>query len=79
MEVLKEEIIENMKNIEGNFRQGEIRKQWEKYDKKKEVWISTFEARVSTGYYIRKLIHTLGKETELLGMAIDINRTYIHI
>ena len=25
-----------MKNIEGNFRQGEIRKQWEKYDKKKK-------------------------------------------
>ena len=41
--------------------------------------ISTFEAHVSTGYYIRQLIHTLGKDTGLLGMAIDINRTYIHI
>ena len=79
IEVLKEEIMENMKNIEGSFRQDEIRKQWEKYDKKKEVWISTFEAHVSTGYYIRQLIHILGKETGLLGMAIDINRTYIHI
>ena len=63
MEVLKEEIKKNIKNIEGNFRQSEIRKQWENYDKKKEVWISTFEAHVSTGFYIRQLIHTLGKET----------------
>ena len=79
MEVVRDEISENMKYIEGNFRQDEIGKQWENYDKKKEVWISTFEARVSTGYYIRQLIHTLGVDTGLLGMALDINRTYIHI
>jgi len=79
MEVIKDEISENMKYIEGNFRQNEIGKQWENYDKKKEIWISTFEARVSTGYYIRQLIHTLGVDTGLLGMALDINRTYIHI
>jgi len=79
MEVVRGEIIENIKHIKGNFRQGEIGKQWGNYDKKKEVWISTFEAHVSTGYYIRQLIHTLGNDTGLLGMALDINRTYIHI
>ena len=76
---MKNNIIENMKNIEGNFRQDEIKKQWENYNKKKEVWISTFEAHVSTGYYIRQLTHSLGIDTGLLGMVNDINRTYIHI
>ena len=47
--------------------------------KKKEVWISIFEANVSSGFYIRQLIHILGKDTKLLGIAYDINRTYIHI
>ena len=79
IEVFKKEIIENMKNIEGNFRQDIIRKQWKNYNKKKEIWISTFEATVSTGFYIRQLINTLGNEIELLGMAFDINRIYIHI
>ena len=79
MEALKKDIMENIENIEGNFRQDIIRKQWENYDKKKEIWISTFEAHVSTGYYIRQLIHSLGNDTGLLGIAIDINRTYIHI
>ena len=79
MEVLKKEIMENMKNIKGNFRQEEIKKQWENYDKKKEIWISTFEAKVSTGFYIRELINKLGKEIGLLGIALDINRIYIHI
>ena len=79
IEVFKKEIIENMKNIQGNFRQDIIRKQWKNYDKKKEIWISTFEATVSTGFYIRQLINTLGNEIELLGMAFDINRIYIHI
>ena len=79
IEMVKKEIIENMKYIEGNFRQDIIRKQWKNYDKKKEIWISTFEATVSTGFYIRQLINTLGNEIELLGMAFDINRIYIHI
>ena len=79
MEVLKKEIMENMKNIKGNFRQEEIKKQWENYDKKKEIWISTFEAKVSTGFYIRELINKEGKEIGLLGIALDINRIYIHI
>ena len=79
IEVFKKEIIENIKYIEGNFRQEEIKKQWINYDKKKEVWISTFEANVSSGFYIRQLIHILGKDTKLLGIAYDINRTYIHI
>ena len=77
MEMLKE-IMENMKNIEGSFRQDKLENNGKNMIKK-EVWISTFEAHVSTGYYIRQLIHTLGKDTGLLGMAIDINRTYIHI
>ena len=80
--MLKKEIIENidkMKNIKDNFRQDIIRKQWENYNKKKEIWISTFEANVSTGFYIRQLINTLGNEIGILGMAFDINRIYIHI
>ena len=70
-----------MKNIEGNFRQGEIRKQWEKYDKKKKYGLVHLKSYTLLDiYYIRQLIHTLGKEIGLLGsMAIDINRIYIHI
>ena len=32
--MFKKEIMENMKHIEGNFRQEEIKKQWINYDKK---------------------------------------------
>ena len=80
--MLKKEIIENIdkiKNIKNNFRQDIIRKQWMEYDKKNDIWISTFEAHVSSGFYIRQLIHELGIKTGLYGIALDINRIKIHI
>ena len=79
IEIIKDNKINNIKkNKEGNFRQNEVISQWENYNKKKEVWITTLEAHVSTGFYIRQLIHELGNKTGLLGMALDINRTKIH-
>lgn len=44
-----------------------------------DVYITTFEAYVSTGYYIRQFISDFGEKTELLGTALNINRIKIHI
>ena len=44
-----------------------------------DVYITTFEAYVSTGYYIRQFISDFGEKTGLLGTALNINRVKIHI
>ena len=44
-----------------------------------DVYITTFEAYVSTGYYIRQFISDFGEKTGLLGTALNINRIKIHI
>ena len=44
-----------------------------------DVYITTFEAHVSTGYYIRQFISDFGEKTGLLGTALNINRIKIHM
>lgn len=75
---LKKNIIDNISNIKGNFRQNQIIEQWKSFSND-NFYISTFEADVSSGFYIRELIKQIGKDTNYLGIALDINRTKIII
>ena len=41
--------------------------------------LAHLKPHVSSGFYIRQLIHELGIKTGLYGIALDINRIKIHI
>lgn len=73
---IRNKIIDIIKLVKGKFRQDEIIKQWIKY-KNKKLYISTFQANVSSGFYIRQLTKELGKNLGYLGVTLDINRTEI--
>lgn len=76
--IIKKEILENIKNIKGNFRQDIIKEQWNNINYETDFYITEFEAYVSTGYYIRQFINDFVKKTNLYGLAYDINRIKIH-
>ena len=79
MKAIRDEILDNIKNVEGKYRQELIREQWKGYDNNNDMYITEFEADVSSGFYIRQLIKEFGNKTGLKGIAIDIYRTKIDI
>ena len=74
--MIKDDIINTILKVNGNFRQKEIIYQWNNYENK-EFYISSFEANVSSGFYIRELVKQLGIVTNYLGITLNINRTNI--
>lgn len=77
-DIIKKDIIDTIKKVNGNFRQEKIIKQWNNYSNK-ELYISSFEANVSSGFYIRELVKQIGILTKYLGITLNINRTKILI
>ena len=83
--LLKKDILEvlyKVDNTNNTFCKDNSIQEWTKFDYKKlyntnDVYITTFEAHVSTGYYIRQFIHEFGLQTGLLGTSININRISI--
>jgi len=84
---LKKDILEILYRIDdttNSFCKNNAINNWNIFDYKtlyntNNVYITTFETHVSTGYYIRQFINDFGKQTGLLGTSININRTRIHI
>ena len=78
------EILYKIDNTNNTFCKDNAINNWNNFDYKtlyntEYVYITTFEAHVSTGYYIRQFINDFGQKTGLLGTSININRTHIHI
>jgi len=80
LEDLEEEIISNIQNVKGDFRQEEILESWKKtftiYGNK-HFSVIKFRAEVHSGTYIRVLAQKMAESLGLPGMALSIKRTKI--
>ena len=74
---IKKQIISTLKLIKGNYRQDIILQQWSDLTPDIPVFITEFEAHVSSGFYIRQLIEDFALKTGLIGLAYNINRIAI--
>lgn len=77
-------ILEKLDTTNNTFCKNDAIHNWNTFNYKNlyntnDVYITTFEAQVSTGYYIRQFISDFGEKTGLLGTALNINRIKIHI
>lgn len=69
---LKQEILETISLVKGDFRQDEIREKWEgMIEEGGEYQLLHFTIQVSSGTYIRSIAHTLG------GALLRLHRTRI--
>jgi len=75
---IKNDLINTILKVKGNFRQDSIIKQWNNY-KNKEIYISSFECNVSSGFYIRQLVKDIGNLSNYYGMTLNIYRKDIII
>jgi len=73
---IKKNILESISNVKGDFRQSTIIDDWNecKFDK---VYTSTFEAYVSTGFYIRQLVKDISNTLNIPGVTLEIYRQKI--
>tara|TARA_B100001175_G_scaffold282343_1_gene261376 strand:+ start:235 stop:987 length:753 start_codon:yes stop_codon:yes gene_type:complete len=80
--ILKKEILEilyKIDNTNNSFCKKNAIDSWNNFNyynlyNTNNVFITTFEAHVSSGYYIRQFINEFGIKTGLLGTSININR-----
>lgn len=76
-DVLKQIILEKLDKLgdrDNNFREKEIKKQWNSTIFKEKYPIITICANVSTGTYIRQLCKTISNQLDSSGIALDIYR-----
>jgi tRNA pseudouridine55 synthase len=77
-EEMLREILEKINKVQGDFRQKEIIKSWEKsVDRESRYMVSKFVADVSSGTYIRGLAHDMGKLLGTNAIAYSIKRTRV--
>ena len=77
---LLKEIISKIELVKGDFRQSEILNDWKevlKNSKEEDFLISNFRTDVSTGTYIRGLVHEMGKFFGVGAVTFWIKRTRI--
>ena len=80
LEDFKNEIITNMRLVEGDFRQDEITDSWKKYLEKqvtKEIEIYTISVSASSGTYMRSLVEALGASLVTGACTLKIKRVSI--
>ena len=75
------EVLHKIDNTNNTFCKNQAIDNWNNFNlhNTNNVYITTFEAHVSTGYYIRQFINEFGIKTGLLGTSININRIKICI
>ena len=76
---IKKKILYNISGVEKKFRTDKIYEQWTNFECNKELFITKFRARVSSGFYIRQLVRDLCNNLNNAGLALSITRTKIHI
>lgn len=86
LEELKKEIFRRIDLVKGDFRQGEIKGDWnmiypalpgKSESRDEKIWITKMRATVSSGTYIRSLAHELGKKLGTHAIAYSIKRTRV--
>ncbi len=77
----KKEYIYPLTHVQGDFRQSDIISKWEdvfdKQNHKKNIILYTAEFSVSSGTYIRSLIHNIGIELGVGGVCVKISRSQV--
>ncbi len=73
----KNEIINNIKSLEGNFRQEQIINQYNKLSMQ-QLFALPITINVSTGFYIRQLVNDIKNFINFPILTFDINRTKIY-
>ena len=79
-EIVRDEVIHKLATIHGDFRQELIREQWGKVLKDAQgtsFLTMKFRAHVSSGTYIRSLVHVWGQELGVGALTLDIYRTRV--
>lgn len=78
-DVLKDLIIKNIKNVKGNFRQGEIIEDWSKYfvQSRKRFRVHRMCVSASSGSYMRSLVHLIGEGSQQGATTLKIKRTQL--
>ncbi len=75
---LVKELEERIKLVRGDFRQDKIIKLWKFFlEKEKSYTMATFSAEVTSGTYIRSLVHYLGKELGCGSILYHLKRTSV--
>lgn len=77
---LVDNIVKDVKKIEGNFRQDKIIKSWKKFSKEnseKEITKIKIKISCSSGTYIRRIASDLGKDLNTGAFASSIKRIKI--
>ena len=77
---LRLKILNNLKLLgdrKNQFRESDIRKQWEKFNYENEYKVITVKSLVSGGTYIRELCKKISKDLNTVGLALDIYRDKI--
>lgn len=78
--VLQKNIKQQIKSVQGDFRQEEIEKRWNKFFRgnKNETFITVrFEIQCSSGTYVRGLVHELGNYLGTGAVTLEILRTRV--
>lgn len=76
-EILEKQVYKKIFLPIGQFRQEEIRKAWELYFEKYSLsyyFVATFSLRCSSGTYVRKIAHEIGKMVNVPSLAFRIRR-----
>lgn len=75
---LSQNIIRDIKNVSGDFRQEEISRCWQKFaDQNQDVFLIKIRAEVSSGTYMRSLAVWLGEKMGMPALAYSIRRTRV--
>ena len=74
-------IEKRVNKVEGDFRQKEILKLWQKNllgkNKAKTFYIADFKIKCTSGTYVRGLANSLGKIIKVPALAFSIKRTKV--
>ena len=73
-------IVENLKNVRGDFRQDEIVRDWQNFfqtTERREFEVFTVALHCSSGTYVRSIARELGKRLGSCAFALSIKRTAV--
>lgn len=79
-EIMYNYIIQNISNVNGDFRQNEISKSWNNYFKSKKdqtFTIAKIKVKCSSGTYVRSLANDIGNSIGCGAIALKIKRTEV--
>lgn len=78
---IAQNVIENIKNVTGEFRQKEIVDKWQKFaqeNEKTRFMILKIKVSCSSGTYMRSLANRIGIDAGIPALALSIKRTRIN-